>query len=144
MRKFSILILIAAIFAMISCYGERVPYKPEIAPRDSNITDSLDIPSPTTFVEVDVQPEMIYEAMPDYPVKARESKIESPATLQVFVDTTGNVRKANAVQCPKPGWGFEEAAVASSYGCRFKPAQFKGRPVGVWVVYRVMFSLNHK
>jgi TonB family protein len=146
MRKYSILIPIAICAALMSCHGGSKSIKPnqEIITKDPYSSDSLGIPPRDTFAEVDVEPEMIFSQKPDYPEKAKQNKIETRVLLQIFIDTTGSVRRVAVALCKKPGWGFEDAAVASAYNCRFRPAQFKGKPVGVWVAYDVDFSLDEK
>jgi hypothetical protein len=92
----------------------------------------------------EVYPVMIREVKPIYPQKALDSGVTTIVTVKALVDTLGNVKKALAAKCTRPGFGFEEAAVAAALSCRFVPASEKGHKVAVWVAYDMRFALDEK
>jgi protein TonB len=125
------------ILAVAGCTVEKKPTGSNIAiiPIDS-------LPSPDDFVVVEQLPVMTYEQIPPYPRRARMMGIEGTVIIQAFVDKEGTVRRAQAARCDQPGWGFEESAVWAAYRCRYSPAIQNGRPIGVWVSYKVTFTLG--
>jgi len=75
-----------------------------------------------------------------YPEAAVGAGIEGVVVVQAFVDQTGKVIKTNIMK-GIPGGGLNEAAVAAVRRARFKPAEYRGKPVGVWAGIRVPFKL---
>ncbi len=121
---------------------------PSIATGDESGNLVIDIPeedympSPDSFVAVEVYPEQIYEEQPEYPRLAREGSFTGYVIVQSFVDKNGVVKKAQAVKCNRPGMGFEDAAVKAALKCKYRPAIQNGNPIGVWISYRVNFVLE--
>ena len=99
-------------------------------------------PSPDEFIPVEEQPVQVYEEIPEYPRLAREGNFTGYVIVQAFVDKNGEVKKAQAVKCNRPNMGFEEAAVKAAYKCKYRPAIQNGNPIGVWISYRVNFTLE--
>jgi protein TonB len=99
------------------------------------------MPSPDEFVPVEVYPEQIFEEIPEYPRLAQEGGFTGYVIVQAFVDKSGNVKKAQAVKCNRPNMGFEEAAVKAAYKCKYRPAIQNGNPIGLWIEYKVNFTL---
>jgi len=106
---------------------------------DSLPSDSSAVAPGDTLAQDEVEPVMIYEAIPIYPEEAQRHHFEAHLTIQAFVGSNGVVKKAKAIDCSRPGWGFEQAAVDAALKCRYKPAQQKGKTIGVWVTYKVSF-----
>lgn len=100
------------------------------------------MPSPDEFIPVEEQPVQIYEEIPEYPRLAQDGGFTGSVWVQAFVDKNGDVKKAQAVKCSRPKMGFEEAAVAAAYKCKYRPAIQNGNPIGVWIQYKVEFTLN--
>jgi protein TonB len=100
------------------------------------------MPAPGEFVAVEVPAEMIYEEVPDYPRPAKLAGMEGIVWIQALVDKDGNVREARVLKSSGSNAGFDEAAVAAAYKCKFKPAIQNGRPVPIWVSYSVEFTLR--
>jgi TonB family protein len=100
------------------------------------------MPSPDEFIPVEEQPVQIYEEIPEYPRLAQDGGFTGSVWVQAFVDKDGNVKKAQAVKCNRPNMGFEDAAVAAAYKCKYRPAIQNGNPIGVWIQYKVEFTLN--
>ena len=99
------------------------------------------IPPPDTFVSLEQQPMQAHEEIPEYPRIARDAGLEAVVIIRAFINNEGKVIKAEAVKCSCPGVGFEEAAVEAAYKCVYRPAIQNGHPVGVWVTYRVKFTV---
>jgi len=97
------------------------------------------MPSADEFVPVEIPAEMIYEHAPEYPRLAQTAGMEAVVWVKALVDKNGNVRDAMVLKSSGSKAGFDEAAVAAAFKCRFKPAIQNGRPVAVWVSYQVEF-----
>ena len=61
--------------------------------------------------------------------------------VKALVDKEGNVRQAMVLKSSGTQ-AFDDAAVAAAYKNKFKPGIQNGRPVAVWVSYKVEFKLN--
>lgn len=72
----------------------------------------------------------------EYPESAIAEGIEGEVFVQAFVDETGKVTKTR-IGRGFPRAGFNEAAIDAVLRTQFMPAEFKGEPVGVWLVIRV-------
>ncbi len=100
------------------------------------------MPAPDEFVPVEIPAEMIYEEVPEYPRLAKQAGMEAVVWVKALVDKEGNVRNAMVLKSSGSRAGFDEAATAAAYKCKFKPAIQNGRPVAVWVSYSVEFTLT--
>lgn len=132
MKKFIVIVTALFLFAGLLLAG------------DISKKSAENIPSTEEFVEVEVMPECIKEAEPAYPEAAAKAGIEGDVYVQAYIDKTGEVLKAKALKCTHKDVGFEESAVKAAYASKYKPAIQKGRPVGVWVSYKVNFRLDDK
>lgn len=99
--------------------------------------------SPDTFVDVDTYPEMIYQHTPVYPESATKAGIEGVVWVKVFVSEDGSVSDAIAVKSSGNA-DLDNAALASALNNKFKPAIKDGKPVSLWVTYKVEFALSDK
>jgi TonB family protein len=99
------------------------------------------LPPPDEFVAVEVQPEMIYQEKPEYPRIAKQAGLTGLVWVKALVDKEGNVRQA-MVGKTSGTQALDEAAVAAAYKNKFKPAIQNGRPVAIWVTYKMEFKLN--
>lgn len=117
---------------------ERVTFYPD----STATTPTLDpnLPAPDEFIAVDEHPVQIYSEPPIYPVAARRAKVTGSVMVQALVDTQGKVVNARAIQCDRPGYGFEYAAVAAAYKGRWNPATADGKPIAMWVSYKIDFA----
>ncbi|MCX6826279.1 MAG: TonB family protein [candidate division Zixibacteria bacterium] len=102
------------------------------------------LPAPDEFVPVEIGAEMIYREPPEYPRPAKIAGMEAMVWVKALVDKSGNVVKAMIFKSSGSKAGFDEAAVASAYKCKFKPAIQNGRPVALWVAYQVEFTLRER
>lgn len=108
-----------------------------------DIPEEAYMPSPDEFIPVEEQPAQIYEEIPEYPRLAREGGFTGYVIVQAYVDKNGEVKKAQAVKCNRPNMGFEEAAIKAAYKCKYRPAIQNGSPVGLWISYKVNFTLEN-
>ena len=99
------------------------------------------LPPPDEFVPVEVQPEMIFQQQPEYPRIAKSAGLTGLVWVKALVDKEGNVRQAMVGKsCGTQA--LDDAAVAAAYKNKFKPAIQNGRPIALWVTYKVEFKLN--
>ena len=106
--------------------------------------DSQAIPSDTIFTKCDVEPEIIKEVAPIYPAHAKKDSVEAELWVKAYVDSHGIVKSAKVSKCSHPDAGFEAAALKAAYANNFKPALSGGKPIAVWVSYKVTFKLDAK
>lgn len=107
-----------------------------------NLPDPGRSPDPKPKFGQEIPPEPILQAAPVYPKQAREWGITGCVTIHAFVDLSGQVKEASALNCDRPGFGFEDAALKAAYKFRYKPAVQNGTAIGVWIAYKVNFKLN--
>lgn len=105
------------------------------------IDESEYFPEPTEFVPVEIYPEMIHNEQPEYPRLAKQAGLEGRVVIQALVDKEGKVRKAQVYKSSGTA-ALDDAAVKAAYNNLFKPGIQNGRPVPVWVIYNVDFSLT--
>jgi len=106
-----------------------------------DINDDDFLPAPDDFVPVEIYPVMIYEETPKYPRLAEGAGITGRVWVKVLVDEDGNVMKS-MVGKTSGTESLDLAAVEASYKNKFKPGIQNGRPVKVWVTYKVDFKLD--
>jgi protein TonB len=93
------------------------------------------------FVHREKEPEMILECQPLYPRLAERAGIEGVVWIEALLDIDGSVR--DAVVAKSSGTAsLDEAALIAAYKNRFSPAIQKGRPLAIWVTYKVEFILG--
>jgi protein TonB len=89
----------------------------------------------------EVPAEMIYYQQPPYPRLAEQAGLEGTVEIKALVGNDGSV--LDAVIFKSSGTpALDEAARVAAPRCRFKPAVRNGQPVCMWVVYKVLFSLE--
>ncbi len=99
------------------------------------------LPSPDTFIALEIYPEMIFEQLPEYPRLARQAGLEGILWVEVLIDEEGNV--IDAIVGKSSGViSLDNAAVKAAYKNKFQPGIQNGRPIKVWVTYKVDFSLT--
>lgn len=99
------------------------------------------LPAPDEFVPVEIQPEMIYEQKPEYPRLANSAGLSGIVWVKALVDKDGSVRQAQVAKSSGTA-SLDEAAVEAAYKNKFKPAIQNGRPVAIWVTYKVEFKIT--
>jgi len=75
-----------------------------------------------------------------YPEAAKKNKIEGTVDVRAYVDSLGEVVKAEVIK--GIGYGCDEAAETVVYYSSFKPAINKGVRVNAQVVIPIVFKLN--
>lgn len=109
---------------------------------DGDVMVDIDyIPSSTEFIPVEIQPEMIAEHRSDYPKFAKQAGLEGIVWVKALIDEEGNVM--DAILAKSSGIAsLDEAAVKDAMHCKYKPAIQNGRPVKLWVAYKVEYVLH--
>lgn len=107
------------------------------------VVDIQDImPSSDAFVPFEKKPEFALQVKPEYPSLARDANMEGKVTVKILVDKTGAVRDVIIAKASGANAGFEEAAVAAAWKCKFSPAIQNGLPIALWVVFTFDFKLT--
>lgn len=99
-------------------------------------------PAAGEFVAVEEMPVEIFHETPEYPEMANLTEKSGTVWVQALVDKEGNVRDARVLRPSGANVGFEESAVEAAYKNKYKPAIQNGRPVAVWVSYKVDFKFR--
>lgn len=104
---------------------------------DSNET----LPDIGSLIFVEEQPELVYSVEPDYPHLARIAGQEGLVVMKALIDKRGDV--VDAVVFVSSGFPLlDEAARAVAWKYKYRPAIQNGRPVALWVTYKVDFKLE--
>ena len=85
-------------------------------------------------------PVRIYSPDPHYPEEARHARVQGVVILRTIIDTDGNVTDVKVLK--RLPSGLTEAAVEAVSSWRFKPATLEGRPVAVYYLVTVSFSVQ--
>jgi protein TonB len=88
---------------------------------------------------VDALPDPIQRVEPKYPNEARSQHIEGFVLVQALVGKDGSVQGTRIMKSIP---ALDSAAVIAVRQWRFKPAKSMGKPVAVWVVVPLKFSLH--
>ena len=75
-----------------------------------------------------------------YPTLANKQKIEGVVYLELYIDSTGEIRNIEILK--DPGYGLAEAAIEAISGLSCTPALANGVPVAVRFRYPVRFKLK--
>ncbi len=81
---------------------------------------------------------LIHEIAPEYPVSARESRIQGNVLIDVLVNEKGKVQKAYGLDCPSCSPILRESAVKAVEQWEYEPTLLDGNPVSVrsWIIFR--------
>ncbi len=94
---------------------------------------------PESFIVVEQEPQLVWMQAPEYPEIARDAGIEGRVLVRALVGEDGTVEKVLLIQGVL---GLDEAALEAAMTAVFRPALQQGRPVAVWVVIPIDFSLR--
>ncbi|MEZ5358573.1 MAG: TonB family protein [Candidatus Zixiibacteriota bacterium] len=94
---------------------------------------------PEDYVLYQKYPELIYEAIPEYPRLAEAAGFEAVVWVQVLINKQGSVSKAQVKSCSRPGLGFEEEAIRAAMKCTYRPAIQNDIPMACWIAYKIEF-----
>lgn len=103
------------------------------------------IPLPNEYVAVEEMPQLINAAEVQratidlYPEVAKSAGVEGTVDLRVYIGKTGDVENVIVVDGPPM---LRDAATQAVKQAKFKPALQQHHPVGIWVVWPVVFSLR--
>jgi len=85
-------------------------------------------------------PVRVHSPDPHYPEEARHARVQGVVILQTIIDKVGNVTDIKVLKgLPS---GLTEAAVAAVSSWRFTPATLEGKPVAVYYLVTVSFSVQ--
>jgi len=85
-------------------------------------------------------PVRIHSPDPHYPEEARHARVQGVVILQTIIDKLGNVTDVRVLKgLPS---GLTESAVDAVSSWRFKPATLEGKPVAVYYLVTVSFSVQ--
>jgi TonB family protein len=93
-------------------------------------------------IEFDIPPEQIYKASVIYPKEAESQGVEGTVWIKCLVEETGAIGDILVLKNSGTNVGFEQAAVDASWKNDFKPALKDGKPVAVWIIFKVEFKLK--
>jgi TonB family protein len=114
----------------------------QVAPRQPGVVappTAEELPKVGEYVYVEELPEAITKVAPQYPEAARQASVEGTVMVQALVGKDGRVKDTRiAKSIPM----LDAAAVAAVQQWIFKPAKSKSRPVAVWIVTPVKFTLH--
>jgi len=128
----------AAWLLAAGCGGKTNPGEKEVIVASEEEISDLDLEP--LVIDCEGSPVIIKSVRPKYPEEAREAKIEGDVILLVYVDENGDVRKAVVKSSPGVA-GMDEAAKEAALECKFKPATYQGKPVGIWYLIVMEFRL---
>ena len=102
------------------------------------------MPESGDFVEVERMPVQTKREPPVFPAAANAAGASGTVWIQALLDKKGTVREARIMKPSGTCYGFEDAALAAAYKNKYKPAIQHGKPVAVWVSYKVEFRYRHE
>ncbi len=85
-------------------------------------------------------PKFLHREIPEYPFLARKRKIEGKVVLDVVIDATGRLTRAEVVEASDRM--FAEASLEALKKSTFLPARRNGRPVTSRALLPIRFSLT--
>jgi protein TonB len=108
---------------------------------DSLVIDAGDVglPSPDEYVAFEKAPELVKMDPVNYPPIAKEAGVEGTVMVRVLVGDYGFVKDIIIIQSVPM---LDEAAAEAAWTAVFKPALQKDRPVAVWMVIPLEFTLH--
>lgn len=99
------------------------------------------IPSEDEFVPTENPAEMIEQARPVYPTSAKNAGLEGTVWIKSLIYKDGTVRE-NRVMKSSGIEALDKAALDAAPKCVFKPGIQNGKPVTMWVSYKVVFQIE--
>jgi TonB family protein len=91
------------------------------------------------FYQADVKPEPIHQVAPEYPEIARKAGLTGKVFLKFRVNVDGSVSDVSVLRGQQI---FRKAAMEAIEKFRFKPAEYDGKIVAVWMTQPVSFRLG--
>ncbi len=78
---------------------------------------------------------------PQYPMRARQRKIEGYVKMRVYVGTDGKTKKVEIIEANPPKI-FNRAAIRALYRWKFKPKTVGGKPVEQTGILQIDFNMK--
>jgi protein TonB len=91
---------------------------------------------------VDELPKVVKQVPPKYPAAARKRGDQGTVYVRALVKKDGKPVQVAVASGKGVSPALDEAAVAAVKQWAFEPAKSKGKPVAVWIVIPVKFSLH--
>jgi TonB family protein len=88
-------------------------------------------------------PELIYQATPTYPIRARQLGDTGTVWLRICVGVEGDVVDVILTK-PSGSRSLDRAALRTAYKNEFEPAIQDGQPIMFWLRYSVKFEITDK
>lgn len=95
-----------------------------------------------TFQPVEKWPQVVKHVEPQYPKAAVRADIQGTVSLNLWVDKTGKVRKAEIVR--SDNHIFDNSSVDAAMQWVFTPAIMDNKPVAVWITVPFKFRIREK
>ena len=92
------------------------------------------------FIAYDTPPEPMTPIKPIYPKIAKQAGIEGQVLVRCFIDKEGKVKETIVIK-GIPNTGLNESAVTALRKTKFRPAQQRENPVGVWITIPINFKI---
>jgi TonB family protein len=105
------------------------------------ITCSYEAPI-MAYDDVEVKPEPAFLPKPVYPEQARNEGIQGDILTRVLVGADGTIEKA-LIQESSSFEILDNAALEAVQAAEFKPARHEDKPVRVWVMIPIRFTLTN-
>ncbi len=102
--------------------------------------NSDDLPAIDDFVPVEQFAEMIHYVNPVYPAKELKAGVQGIVWVKVLVGRKGDVLDA-VVYKTSGTKSLDKSALKAALENKFKPAIQDGKPVAMWVTYKVTFAI---
>jgi len=96
-------------------------------------------PSPGTYQWIEGKPVALERVPPRYPEAARRMNVSGTVVVEALVGPEGTVLDAIAMEGPAE---LRDAALEAVWQWHFRPAMASGRPLTVWVMLPVKFTLH--
>ena len=93
------------------------------------------------FIAYDYPPEPLKEIKPKYPPKAKKLGIEGTVVVETFIDKKSKVKDSFILRGMSEN-SLNQAALKAIRKTRFKPAQYNGQAIGVWISIPVNFTID--
>lgn len=142
MRTRSILIIFALGAAVLfSCAG--AARQGNSKPKDES-SISKDDNSVKDDISFDTPPILVKKVTPKYPIVAKERGITATVWVKALVNSLGIVEKVEIVNENEKNVSLFAESVKNTayYEDEWKPATKDGKPISVWVTYKIDFKLK--
>jgi TonB family protein len=85
-------------------------------------------------------PILVENVKPSYPFEAKAQEITGTVWIKILVDTIGVVRETVILEEQSKNTDiFAQSVIDAAMKTKWKPALSKGKPIAVWVTYKVNF-----